>query len=1508
MKTRSTALFFISILFYFFPFTGYSTTPDVTKWIKNISEGEGAPAMGLDDYAPEMAISGKTIHMLWMTNNNWATKQLQYRRSPDGGKTWEIKKLLVSESAFDDALTSRRIFVSGNYVHIAYVVKVGTGPSELFYLRSTDGGQHFEAPIKMYSIPQSMTDLKMKGDGSHITIMAIHNCWYCADVNLLHLFNSDDNGGSFTDHIVPGNFNAYTFATADIAVTGNNIYLMVLESVGNVYDYNYNLHVFSSNNRGLTFKDNIVSVPALSGLHHPALLMDYAWGYTSKISTEGNNVWVIWGGWNAENKNRIFVSGSQNGGNTFSAAKEISGTLDGFQFGQESIVINGNEIYTCILMADSRIFVSKSHNGGTTFDPPYEFTLKDDVHLKGAWSPMLLKDPFNQNAYLIRNGSAYGVLSPGSDYPAQSFLGNAALKDQRYITAAFDDDGVLHIAYQGGRLWLSTGVFTDYEIFYRRVDPDFSAITPQDSSLHFAALQNQGDGTGQSRFDKMIIGPAADLKFTGQMTIEVWLKPEADRPGTYITQNHVSTWNQSQVSGFILWSDQYQSMQPVTNIVTTSGLYPMSSSRKMQLNTWNHLAVTYDKDGGAQNFRLYLNGQLVASTTALGDIVSPDVMWMIGAFEDAYYRESFEGQMDELRFWNVARTQEQIIQSEYEKLNGHETGLVAYYNFNETSPDGQVDDVTGKGHTGFLIYKEATKPSTIKDIGVRFEYIPSGAKFFFTQKTNGGENFDWSFGDTKASTEVNPVHTYLTPGTFQVCLTASGQENSGTYCETVVVKGIDHVFPTSGGNTGGITLNIFGGGFASNSKAFLRKAGQTEIEAIKNIYDAGGSVTSVFDLKDKSIGDWDVVIKTGAGEMVLPSGFKIIAGEKAQPWVKYVGGGTLLINRWTPQTIVVGNSSNVDAYGVVLWVAVPNTPDFDILFLNLNVEKPQLAIDHGYTAQLESLGLYTVVDTLFGKASDSRLYSFYLPYVPAKSTMNISVRVRSKQAVNNEIQVAVSAPFYASPLSPYVQGCIAFAVAKAAIKAGLGFIPGASCITGEFSIISDLVNEEPPTPSSFENIDVKCTAWNIGTAFLECAGSLGAPFLAGVLSLITSSVEGKQETDDCLKGFWPPPYSLFQILYHTVFTLDPNEKKGPFGYGEENFIPVTGQLSYQINFENKKSATAPAQEVMITDTLDNPLFDLKNFSFGPLAFGDSIFYPVQNAYEFGVESDLRPVKNAIVRMTGQLDTLSRVVTWHFITLDPITRDLVTDPFGGFLPPNVTSPEGEGFVSLSIGLKNVHHLDAISNGASIVFDLNPPILTNEFLNTFDLVAPQSELTVDNTVSTDTTFTIHTEGTDDGCGIRLFEIYVSDNDQAYELYQYTGNDTFEFTGKYGHDYKFYSLAVDSVGNKEAATGQADIEVSIVTGITDLSEWKGVKVYPNPVTGNQIIISYNLFTPDEVSASLIDVNGRVITVFRNREQKPAGWQTDQFTLPSSMTSGVYLIKLEAANKVSYVKILMQ
>ena len=48
-------------------------------------------------------------------------------------------------------------------------------------------------------------------------------------------------------------------------------------------------------------------------------------------------------------------------------------------------------------------------------------------------------------------------------------------------------------------------------------------------------------------------------------------------------------------------------------------------------------------------------------------------------------------------------------------------------------------------------------------------------------------NWSWDFGDGNTSTEQNPIHTYTSGGTFNVCLTASNSTGSNTACQEVEV-------------------------------------------------------------------------------------------------------------------------------------------------------------------------------------------------------------------------------------------------------------------------------------------------------------------------------------------------------------------------------------------------------------------------------------------------------------------------------------------------------------------------------------------------------------------------------------------------------------------------------------------------------------------------------------------------------------------------------------------------
>lgn len=53
---------------------------------------------------------------------------------------------------------------------------------------------------------------------------------------------------------------------------------------------------------------------------------------------------------------------------------------------------------------------------------------------------------------------------------------------------------------------------------------------------------------------------------------------------------------------------------------------------------------------------------------------------------------------------------------------------------------------------------------------------------------NGILNYSWDFGDGNHSTIQNPVHTYNQIGTYQVCLTITGDCGADTYCDSVFVN------------------------------------------------------------------------------------------------------------------------------------------------------------------------------------------------------------------------------------------------------------------------------------------------------------------------------------------------------------------------------------------------------------------------------------------------------------------------------------------------------------------------------------------------------------------------------------------------------------------------------------------------------------------------------------------------------------------------------------------------
>ena len=128
-------------------------------------------------------------------------------------------------------------------------------------------------------------------------------------------------------------------------------------------------------------------------------------------------------------------------------------------------------------------------------------------------------------------------------------------------------------------------------------------------------------------------------------------------------------------------SDAYQSVVSANPVVSTG--------------TWYHIAAVVNFAAGSQSIRGYVDGVEVCANTSPAfannayvtnptntgkDIIGLHPSPLPSSFDDQYY-----GLMDEMRVWNYPRTQAQIQQDMDNELSLPQTGLIGYWQLNETS-------------------------------------------------------------------------------------------------------------------------------------------------------------------------------------------------------------------------------------------------------------------------------------------------------------------------------------------------------------------------------------------------------------------------------------------------------------------------------------------------------------------------------------------------------------------------------------------------------------------------------------------------------------------------------------------------------------------------------------------------------------------------------------------------------------------------------------------------------
>lgn len=150
--------------------------------------------------------------------------------------------------------------------------------------------------------------------------------------------------------------------------------------------------------------------------------------------------------------------------------------------------------------------------------------------------------------------------------------------------------------------------------------------------------------------------------------------------------------------------------------------FPKADEGKiLQPGEWYHVAVTFDTE--AKTAAIYVDGKLQSTIEDYGtgeainlgkQTKGKDFMFKIGHSygEPDDMTRQLDGEICEVRIWNVVRSQEEIYKNMYD-VDPKSEGLKAYWKFNEGKGNNIAKDFTGNGNDA-VAYTNAVWPDGIE--------------------------------------------------------------------------------------------------------------------------------------------------------------------------------------------------------------------------------------------------------------------------------------------------------------------------------------------------------------------------------------------------------------------------------------------------------------------------------------------------------------------------------------------------------------------------------------------------------------------------------------------------------------------------------------------------------------------------------------------------------------------------------------------------------------------------
>lgn len=710
------------------------------------------------------------------------------------------------------------------------------------------------------------------------------------------------------------------------------------------------------------------------------------------------------------------------------------------------------------------------------------------------------------------------------------------------------------------------------------------------------------------------------------------------------------------------------------------------------------------------------------------------------------------------------------------------------------------------------------------------------------------------------------------------------------------------------GNRGFSQMNLIGNGFNNATKVYLVKDADT-ITGTNRFFGNPGELFAQFDFTNVPLGFYNLNIDYQDTLIIAQKEVEIVAFKPLVLKVKINGPSSFRINSMTYYTITVENTGNATAYSVPLGLILASNEKGTIYSLDLKANPDYKVMP---LAGLESLGdsadiiirdYYKNTDDIcrFLKMHDSvaGLYllrndivinsiapnSKYIYIIGIKAKGEIQIRasvteqwkpyeITGKGGSEGSIELGIQ---QTCCVKDAITCVVKLVLMYPSVQKILEFIPiDQDCIvdfaTEKFMLLMNLsCAGEPNAPleNKDENSNLSTTIIN---AILNC-GEFPSPEIFKKLLEGLDFIGNLETIYDCgkvtyamLTGKCSDIPTNDSLSPTPVTSLDPNHKYGYINSsGSSYFNDEPTKFTYVIEFENLSTATAPAQRVVVIDTLNKQLLKAGTFSPDYIRIGsrcsDRVTY-TNDEYKWTI--DLRPKLFLRSDVTLHYDSITGIARWELSTIDPTTGLPPVDPLVGFLPPNDTTGIGQGSVSFTIALvKGIDNGVVIPNRATIIFDENDPIKTQIWTNKKDKIAPASSMYRPAAIST-SQLKLSWSGSDNtgGSGVWRYRLYGRSGEASYQLLiGETTNTEAVVPFVQNLKYDFYVLAQDSAGNWEAKTAIPD--VSFVGNNIDNLTSEPLRVFPNPSSSTQGF-ELDVLKPnvnDGYQVKLMSMDGRLI-----------------------------------------------